>query len=297
MRPGRAIFLSPKASTEGIVGPGKSGVRPSDFGGYKEIDMNIVLVKKTQCALLPWGGLAWKMVTSALLLLLIGYGSSAVAFQSASDEASILAAYNAAIYDSSVYKFSNLRPLTPLNFDASKSVSVVTLTSYDYQLGKTTVSRDVWVTAVPEVQQTCRGFSGDLELRLRQFFGLHPNATFTTFVVMKVKAGDIFRPTANPDPTTTLPCACPIPANCGEAFPETVSDAHIQWFANQMLNSYVLSESSAIPMGYPWTRLGYTYDWKPGANKYGASEYVIRKNSTVNVTEMVPYKKYCGQAG
>ena len=260
--------------------------------------MNIILVKKTQCPLLPCGGLGWKVVaTSALLLLLIGYGNSAVAFQSVPDEPSILAAYNAAIYDSSVYKFTNLRPLKPLQFDANKSVSVVTLTSYDYKLGKTTLSGDVWVTAVPEAQQTCRGFSGDLELRLRQFFGLHPNSKFTTFVVMNVTAGDIFRPTANPDPTTTLPCACPIPDNCGEAFPKTISDAHVRWFANQMLNSYVLSESSLITMGYPWTRLGYTYDWKPGANKYGASEYVIRKDSTVNVTEIVPYKKYCGQAG
>lgn len=260
--------------------------------------MSITLAKKTQSALFPWGGLAWKMVaTTVLLLLLIGYGNSVVAFQSAPDEASILAAYNAAIYDSSVYKFSNLRPLTPLKFDASKSVSVVTLTSFDYKLGETKLPVYVWVTAVPEVHDTCRGFSGDLKLRLRQFFGLHPNGEFTAFVIMKVKAGDIFRPTANPDPTTTLPCAHPIPANCGEAFPETISDAHVRWFANQMLNSYVLSESSLIPVGYPWTRLGYTYDWKPGANKYGASEYVIRQHSTVTVTEIVPYKQYCGQAG
>jgi hypothetical protein len=260
--------------------------------------MNSVLVKKTQRTLLPWGGRAWKMVaTSALLLLLIGYGNSAVAFQSAPDEASLLAAYNASIYDSSVYKFSNLRPLKPLKFDASKLVSVVTLTSFDYQLGQTTLPVYVWVTEVPEVHDTCQGFSGDLALRLRQLLGLHPGSQFTSFVVMTVKAGDIFRPTANPDPTTTLPCACPIPANCGEAFPDTVSDAHVRWLAEKMLSSYVLSESSLIPVGYPWTRLGYTYDWKPGSNKYGASEYVIRKGSTVSVTVIVPYKKYCGQAG
>jgi len=259
--------------------------------------MNIILVTKTQCALLRWSGLAWKMVAaSALLLLLTGYGNHAVAFQSAPDETSIMAAYNAAIYDSSVYKFSNLRPLRPLKFDPkTKSVSVVTLTSFSYKLGETTLPVEVWVTAVPEVQEICRGFSGDLELRLRQFFGLHPNRTFTTFVVMNVKEGDIFRPTANPDPTTTLPCSSPIPANCGEAFPETTSDAHMRWFANQMLSSYVLSEAYLIPVGYPWTRLGYTYDWKPGANKYGASEYVIRKDSTVTVTEIMPYKKYCGR--
>lgn len=261
--------------------------------------MDTTVVKKTLCALIRWHGLALEMVAASLLLLLLtGHGNSAFAFQSAPDESSILAAYNAAIYDSSVYKFSNLRPLRPLKFDPiTKSVSVVTLTSFNYRLGETRLSIYVWVTAVPEVQEICRGFSGDLELRLHQFFGLHPNRKFTNFVIMAVKEGDIFRPTANPDPTTTLPCSCPIPPNCGEAFPETISELHMRWFANQMLSSYVISESYLIPVGYPWTRLGYTYDWKPGANKYGASEYVIRKDSTVTVTEIVPYKKYCGQAG
>jgi len=261
--------------------------------------MRTILVNKIPCALRRWRGLALQVVVGfSLSLLFTGYSHSAFAFQSATDESSILAAYNAAIYDSSVYKFSNLRPLRPLKFDPmTKSVSVVTLTSFNYKLGETKLPVYVWVTAVPEVQEVCREFSGDLDLRLHQFFGLHPNRKFTTFVVMTVKEGDIFRPTANPDPTTTLPCSCPIPANCGEGFSETVSDAHLRWFANQMLSSYVLSESYLIPVGYPWTRLGYTYDWKPGANKYGASEYVIRKDSTVTVTEIVPYKKYCGRAG
>lgn len=261
--------------------------------------MRMVLVNKTLCALNRQRALTLKMVPAFLLLLLLtGYGNSALAFQSTPDESSILAAYNAAIYDSSVYKFSNLRPLRPLKFDpATKSVSVVSLTDFSYRLGKTTLLVDVWVTAVPEVQEICRGFSGDLELRLHQLFGLHPDRKFTNFVVMNVKEGNIFRPTANPDPMTTLPCSYPTPANCGEEFPETTSESHVRWFANQMLSSYVISESYLIPVGYPWTRLGYTYDWKPGANKYGASEYVIRGESTVTVTEIVPYKKYCSQAG
>jgi hypothetical protein len=72
-----------------------------------------------------------------------------------------------------------------------------------------------------------------------------------------------------------------------------VADAHVQWLANQMLSSYVISESSLIPVGYPWTRLGYTYNWRPGADKYGASEYVIRKGATVKVTDIIPYQRYC----
>lgn len=229
-----------------------------------------------------------------LVLMLALQSASVLAQQSGADQQSILAAYNAAIYDSSVYKFSNLRPLMPLKFDtATNTASVVTLTDHPYKLGETTLPVYLWVTAVPEVQNACRGFTSDLKLRLQQLLGLHPGDDFNNFVVLTVRQGDIFRPTTNPDPTATLPCACPVTVNCGEVFPQGVADAHVQWLANQMLSSYVISESTLIPVGYPWTRLGYTYNWRPGADKYGASEYVIRKGATVKVTEIIPYQRYC----
>lgn len=81
--------------------------------------------------------------------------------------------------------------------------------------------------------------------------------------------------------------------NCGESFPEGVAEAHVRWLANQMLNSYVIYESPLIPVGYPWTRLGYTYDRWPGSDRYGVSKYVIRKDSLVSVTEVIPYQTYC----
>lgn len=42
------------------------------------------------------------------------------------------------------------------------------------------------------------------------------------------------------------------------------------WFANQTRYSYT---ADANP--YPWTRLGYTYDWGSG-NHVGLSEFVVR---------------------
>lgn len=236
---------------------------------------------------------ALRLLTPILILLSSGQSHYALAQQDLSDPDAILVPYNKAIYDSSVYKFSNLRPLFPLTFDVEKRAKVVSLTDHQYAKGDTTLPVDIWVTAVPEVQTICRGFSGDLSMRLHQLLGLHPARRFSNFVVISVNANDIFRPTANPDPTTVLPCSSAIPANCGEAFPDNVTQEHVKWIAQQMLSLYVLSESHLIPVGYPWTRLGYTYDWKPGANKYGASEYVIRKGSTIKVLEIIPYQTYC----
>ena len=228
-----------------------------------------------------------------LILLAFGNSHDARAQQDLSDPEAILAPYNKAIFDSSVYKFSNLRPLVPLRFDADRKATVVSLSDYQYSKGDTSIPVDLWVTAVPEVQTICRSFVGDVSMRLRQLLGLHPAKRFSNFVVISVNADDVFRPTANPDPTTVLPCSPTITANCGEGFPDNVADGHVRWMAETMLSHYVLSESHLIPAGYPWTRLGYTYDWKPGANKYGASEYVIKKGSRIKVLEIIPYQTYC----
>ena len=236
------------------------------------------------------------LVVIAALLSLAAAGGPASARQNAPDHSDLHAAYNAALLDSAVYRFSNLRPLKPLQFDpATKTVQVVQLTDFrGYTVGENALQREVWVTAVPEVQERCQGFSADLEMRLRQLLGLPPYQRLAHFVVMTVKQGDIFRPAADSDPTTTLPCACPVTADCGKTFPKSAPDAHRQWYAGEMLGRYFIVEGPSERFGYPWTRLGYTYDWKPGADKYGASEYVVRKGATVRVTEIIPYPRYCG---
>jgi hypothetical protein len=207
--------------------------------------------------------------------------------------------YNSTVVDSAVYRHENLRPLFPLKFDsATLTTTVVTLTTYDYPLGQQGLSRAVWVTAAPEVQQKCRKFTEpDLELRLRQLLGLQPDAKIKYFVTMTVRSSDIFRPATNPTTTTEWPCtdSPSKDATCGEVFPDWASSDHIKWIANQMLSSYVVSEAHTGAYSYPWTRLGYTYDWKPGADRYGASEYVIRPGAVIVVKNKEPYGSYCGR--
>lgn len=205
--------------------------------------------------------------------------------------------YDQTVRDSAVYQHDNLRHLFPLKYDPSTmQVTVVTLTSHEYEVGKQKVDRDVWVTAVPEVQEKCQSFPDpDLELRLRQLLGLQPDAKVRYFVTMTANWNDIFRPSPNPITTAEWPCADAREQTCGELFPRWVSGAHKKWIANQMLTSYIVSDEHNGAYSYPWTRLGYTYDWKPGADKYGASEYVLRPGSEVTVTGKTPYAAYCGR--
>jgi hypothetical protein len=237
-----------------------------------------------------------RIVMLLLLLLLAAPDGFGKLKPKASLKQRMVKAYNAAIYDAAVYKASNVRPLKPLTFDpTTRSATVVTLTGYPYQPGTTTVPVYVWVTQVPEVQQSCQKFTRNLELSLNQLLGLIPGTRLGNFVTMTVTEGSIIRPATNPDPLTQLPCSLPAPANCGQEFPKGLSDTYVNWFASKTLSAWVISEPSQPPVGYPWTRLGYTYNWKPGAGKYGASEYVIVPGSSVTVLEITPYKEYCSR--
>jgi len=47
-------------------------------------------------------------------------------------------------------------------------------------------------------------------------------------------------------------------------------------------------------MKYPWTRLGYTYDWGDSATHVGLSEFILEQNATAvveSVTSTVDYLK------
>jgi hypothetical protein len=131
--------------------------------------------------------------------------------------------YKAAVLDSATYEPDKLHPLFPLRYDRSTRIAtVVTLTNYYYDEGPQTLSRDLWVTSVPEVQNKCRDFHHDLALRLRQLLGLQPETQIVWFVTMHVGITDIFRPTT--DPSTTSACLCGgelTPFEGGSRFEET----------------------------------------------------------------------------
>jgi hypothetical protein len=238
-------------------------------------------------------GRAGPFLNSSLVLLIVVFANITLAQQRDKSQSDLIKHFNDAIHDAAVYKESNLRPLNPLKFDSSTlTAKVVTLTAAQYSKGSYKLPDDVWVTAAPEVKNKCQGVGGNLPMWLRQLLGLHPNTEVTHFVVMEVKKGDIFRPTANPDATAIWPCGNSQGRDCGEFFQEGVSEGHIKWMANQMLSAYLISKPLKAN-GYPWTRLGYTYNWRRGADRYGASEYVIRQGAVVNVEEIISYREYC----
>jgi hypothetical protein len=198
-------------------------------------------------------------------------------------------AYERTIFDAAVYQRWNVRPLRPLTPDENGNVLVATLTSKDGEVGSTITAGayGLWVTGVPEVQTICRGFHGDVLMQLRELLGLPPDADVPRFLILTVAAADVFRPSPDDSISTPYPCSNPADATCGNSFPGTTTPAHYQWMATEVFYLH------SVPNGYPWTHLGYTYNWTPGADRYGASEYVIRGNAKATIVDNAPALKYC----
>jgi hypothetical protein len=168
-----------------------------------------------------------------------------------------------------------------------KRVLWVTWTSYegyDDQVGKSLpLGRETWVTAAPFVADFCKGKGGSaaaLSARLEQLLGLPPNGGKDRFVELWAEPKSVFRPCPDPEITDR---------ECGLDFPQPsalviVSPAHVKWFEDLRSRSY--GEG-----GYPWTRLGYTFDW--AGPKVGMSEFVIQKGAAVTVERVAQNEDYC----
>jgi hypothetical protein len=170
---------------------------------------------------------------------------------------------------------------------ANGYVLVVTLTKdcSSYYAGDTisTSSGDIWVTAVPELKDWYKIHpvsSDKITLRTEELLGIPFNLADSCLVEIWAKPDDLFRPAYDNA----------IDKNFSENnFPVNVNSEYVTWFNNNIISSYYPPNGKSK---YPWTRLGYTYDWGNPAHKIGLSEFVIKKNSRVIIKSTQPIKDY-----
>ena len=169
-----------------------------------------------------------------------------------------------------------------------KQFRAVTWTSWPGYEGKQgsplTLETDVWITAVPELQEFCGTLQLDpeaLALRLEQYLGLPAHRGKTKFVEMWVNPSDVFRPCPDKEIDD---------ARCEVAFPQNVEEIHKAWIETQKKSSY---PEKALEKGFPWTGLGYTYDWGNLKTEIGASEFLVRKGATVTIDSIKETRQYC----
>lgn len=190
-------------------------------------------------------------------------------------EAGMRMLYQRAIADAALFRAENVRVLPRIT---ANEVSVVTWTDAKYTRGEARLAKPVWVTLAPVVRDLCRQWSDGTEARLEQLLGLPPENGYTHFVEMTVRAEDIWRPCPDPDISTE---------RCGNQFPEKLDPVYLAWYARTLVSSY------RLPDGYPFTGLGYTYDWNPETPRFGPAELVVGEGALVRITRVVSTREYC----
>ena len=190
--------------------------------------------------------------------------------------------YNLAVEDAKTVEPEEILPVTALTADSSlvtwndKKERVLLLTWHKYPQSYpagSTVTIDwgeVWTFTDKEIAKwydSNKHGVTNWELRLQQLIGLPTDKKYTHFSALWVKPSDIIRPAYEYDITKS---------QMTDSFMTTVDKEFENWFTGNMKWSYIDS-------AYPWTRLGYTYDWADNGTEFGLSEFLIQKGAEVEV--------------
>ena len=164
-------------------------------------------------------------------------------------------------------------------------------------------SYNSWVSVVPELKHLLGHYP--TLLRVAQSLGLPPPAATQTLentciLELYVSPAELFRPSADPE-VSDHEAELAFPADRFRKFDDTLliysempcdpnycdnctgsgkcgMTSYRKWYSNR--RTYVYSQTS-VNSPYPWTALGYTYDWgNPIPPHFGLSEFVINSGTT-----------------
>jgi hypothetical protein len=188
-------------------------------------------------------------------------------------------------------------PLTAVRTDPARFVAWTTSFEDMRPLFAYTFKEPVRGTINNELLEFCQTYVSEehptpeqLTARLEQLLGLRPgDGTGRVVIEMKVPKSQLFRPC--PDPAIDTP-SCPIRFNREELKKALDKDPTASRF---LLEQIILSYQET---GYPFTRLGYTYDWAESSaerHHVGLSEYVLKPDTSAMITSQpLTAAQYCG---
>lgn len=190
--------------------------------------------------------------------------------------------YEMAVKDAAIAEEDEIKPLVSLTkkdklvtWDDKGRVLLCTWHSYpdSYPKGETVTAKwgYIWTFTDKEIATHAGELKGseDAVMRLRQLISINPNKTHSTVTGLWVNPSDVVRPAYQSDV---------FKGNMWTAFPDgaEVDGEFKSWFDQNILDSYYYGS-------YPWTRLGYTYDWADNGKEYGLTEFLIKKGAQAEV--------------
>jgi len=151
---------------------------------------------------------------------------------------------------------------------------------------------NVWVTLLPQIKSFWKTFEvshpnyrGTTLKRIQQYMGFPLDFITPYCVEMSVRQSDLFRPCNNPKVEYISDPRNPI------------IDPHFPFDLNKHEKFMKEAETLYYPDGegeplFPFTKLGYTYDWYDLTHPVGASEFVIHKGAQVKIHSVQSIDEY-----
>ena len=155
--------------------------------------------------------------------------------------------------------------------EAGERVLLVTWHGYEEPCrpGEALAHGDIWATSLGELTDWYLENGGgvtDWELRFSQLLGMPDDGSCTRFSAFWIAPAEVIRPAYVTDVT----------AQMKNGYDQVTDPAYQDWFDDNILYSYFES-------AYPWTRLGYTYDWSGGPSPYGLTEFLVADGSKAEI--------------
>lgn len=190
--------------------------------------------------------------------------------------------YAMAVKDAAIAEEDEIKPLVSLTkndplvtWDDQGRVLLCTWHSYpdSYPEGETVTAQwgYIWTFTDKEIATHAGELmeSEDAVMRLRQLISINPDKTHSTVTGLWVNPSDVIRPAYQSDAAEG---SMRVAFQTGEELDESFKG----WFDQNILDSYYYGN-------YPWTRLGYTYDWADNGKEYGMTEFLIKKGAQAEV--------------
>ncbi len=219
-------------------------------------------------------------------------------------------AYEQALRDAAIKHPEDQRILRRVD---GKTVQFINFRATPLPEGQINLTGPLWVALPDEVRAAC-GDTDDAVLRLEHVLGLPPRGGNYQIYPITAQGGDATRPCMSGDLPTASACTFDLPTDPTKTPPasdpaakaaayDDLSKAYrqLRFVTEHMWDVYRTdfrdpraAQGDYPDTGYPFTGMGWTYNWDPAAKSHaGVSEFVLPANTSVTVGAAVDPTGFC----
>lgn len=178
--------------------------------------------------------------------------------------------------------------------ESKRRINMVTWTNQSYHKGNHVLQDDIWFVQKNQLKKLCKHSSKKITpSKIEQLLGMPPLSNYRGWhlVVMKVPnqqavlslrshfTPGVFRPCFSTDSIRQSYCTYQ---------PDMNLPRYDAWVLMLSLTQFRLKG------GYPWTGLGYTYNWDPQAKSIiGLSEFIVTRGTEVTILGSQTPNQFC----